>query len=157
MAMFTPLSSGDDRLKLEEFINYFVAVIEEIINNQSGGADAVPSELLNGTLLPNELRSIFHEAWLVCRAREVPTLIQGIRTAPVERLQRYGLVGVELQAKLASVSKISEWLWGGPTRKLLKKLLEMIDTLLESIVEAIPGGHGLIELKQAIENLIPED
>jgi hypothetical protein len=40
------------------------------------------------------------------------------------------------------------------TVRLLKRLLDWIDTVLGSIASAVPGAEGLKELKEAIEKLI---
>ncbi|MCP3439926.1 hypothetical protein [Bradyrhizobium sp. CCGUVB14] len=157
MPQFASLSGKDDRAQLQHFVEYFLAVVEEIIQKKASEVHAVPPKLFSKNLLPEDLESLFRDAWLVCRERDVPPLVEEIKTVPIQELQRHGLVGVELKAKLASLSRISQWLWAKPTLKALKKLLDMIDSLFESLVEAIPGGHGLAELKEAIENLLPED
>jgi hypothetical protein len=158
MAQFTSLTDGsDDRSQLLHFIGYFLAVVEEIVQKNPSAADAVPPELLEQGLIPSDLESLFRDAWPVCREREVPLLTEGIRNVPFERLHRHGLVGSELKVKLATVSKISEWLWAAPTKRALMNLLGIIDSVLKSIFSAVHGGEALAELKEAIEKLISKE
>ncbi|HWJ74975.1 MAG TPA: hypothetical protein VNX29_17580 [Kaistia sp.] len=72
-------------------------------------------------------------------------------------LERHGLVGPELTFKLSAVSTASTRLFENPFPKWLKKLLEMIDTVFKSILEALKIDGALTELKEIVENLIEDD
>jgi len=67
-------------------------------------------------------------------------------------IRLHGLHGRQLVWKL---NNINHWLKGfldNPVRHLFDRLLDAIDALLESILESIPGGGAIVELKEAIRN-----
>jgi hypothetical protein len=155
MAAFVVPSIEDPRAQLRSFVQYFVDVMEEIIFAQSTSADALPSDLISQSLIPQDLIPMFRDAWPICREREVRPFFAAIDSVPIERLQGHGLAGPELRAKLWSVATVSKNLFSDPVKKILSKLLGIIDVVLESL-DAATGGiaGGLVELKKAIERLL---
>jgi hypothetical protein len=155
MGAFQVSEIQDPRSQLHNFVDYFLAVMDEIILRQPTNLNALPDALMSTPLLPSELEGLFREAWGVCREREMYPLHHAIQTVPIERLQSHGLDGPELRAKLSSVATVSTRLWQNPIRTLLAKLLALIDVVLKSIGSAMGGvAAGFIELKEAIENLL---
>ena len=66
----------------------------------------------------------------------------------------HGLAGTQLAWKLSNVEYPYDQFETAPTAELLAWTLDALDALLESILDGIPGGPAIIELKKAIENSI---
>jgi hypothetical protein len=82
-----------------------------------------------------------------------------VRALSQSRLRSFGLIGEQLKLKLQVITKWTEIFGGKRGKAILKKLLDAIDTLLESLLLAAGLSEALKEIKEAISNLldIPED
>lgn len=74
-----------------------------------------------------------------------------IRTAPSERLRAAGLTGAQLELKLAIVEFFRNELQLGES--VFGKLVDAIDTLLDSLIGAAGLASALKELKDAVRTL----
>lgn len=72
------------------------------------------------------------------------------------QLRAHGLHGAQLRFKMATVAHWSSRILLPGSRPLIRRILDAIDTLLDSIIEAIPGGTAAKELKDAIRDSIDE-
>jgi len=112
-----------------------------------------------GVLFRQELRELISIAWI-----ETVSTRLGYYTAEVDKVERkdpkslseHGLTGPELTAKLTGFDLAFEAFkqWG--TVRLLKKLLGWINSILDSVIDSIPGGGAIKEFKELIENAIEE-
>ena len=69
-------------------------------------------------------------------------------------LRRHGLVGFQLEFKFAAIHFIANRFFESEEPSWLKRLLEAIDKLLKSLLQAIPGGEAIAEFKDIVESLI---
>jgi hypothetical protein len=80
-----------------------------------------------------------------------------VREARAERLYRAGLYGAQLNLKFAAVRRwMGRWSIANPSKRVLTKVLESIDTIMDSMIDALGLGHALKELKDVLLNLIEE-
>jgi hypothetical protein len=138
----------DDRAALSDFIERTYALLREIA--ELGGPEGGP------IFVPEELRPLLRDAWPAA-GEDLLSLGGRIATAPVAVLASHGLVGASLHFKLGVVRRAWTNFAADRVIKWLRKLLAAIDTLLESIVDALgPAGAAAKEIKQALENLLEE-
>jgi len=87
--------------------------------------------------------------------------VQALKKKGLRVLAEHGLTGAQLRFKLAVIARENKRLqdaiklgriWGG----ILKRLLEKIDILLESLVKALKADHILGEFKKFLESIIPD-
>ena len=87
-----------------------------------------------------------------------------VQEAAESDLATHGLTGDELEFKVEAINfvarrffKLGELSTLSRRKKWLRKLLEIIDKLLKSILDAVPGGGAISEYKDFCESLIPDD
>jgi hypothetical protein len=100
------------------------------------------------------LRSNLQAAWEEVQPlfSEVTTKITNISDA---NIYDHGLGGAQLRFKLAVVRFFYERYRRVGTG-VVKKLIDIIDTLLKSILEAIGGGGAIAEIKEFIKNSLED-
>jgi hypothetical protein len=120
------------------------------------GVDAEGRPLFVEKLLP-EIRKAweeFQEDFNVKNAQDAQELVNKI---PGPVLQSHGLYGGQLRLKLSAISSWRERFLGKRTKKLLLRLLDAIDTLLDSLMQAAGIDKALKEIKDILRNSIDED
>lgn len=80
-----------------------------------------------------------------------------LREAPADNLREAGLFGSQLELKLAVVDRFKKAFKRLPWKPILKKLIDAIDSVLDSIVAAVGIGEALKELKDILRRLLDED
>ena len=137
-------TGASDRALLRQYVSWVHAFLKELVE-----ADRSPND---PDLFAQELIGPMREAWA-----EVQPAFQHVIGAageiPPEQMERHGLIGAQLRFKLATVT----WRWNLFHRRkstpLFRRLLNSIDTLLNSILSAIPGGASAVsEMKDAIRD-----
>lgn len=73
-----------------------------------------------------------------------------ITAANIETIINHGIYGAQLHWKLFNIDFSFRRFIDQRTAALFEKLLSSIDTLLGSLLDAIPGGSALSELKDAV-------
>jgi hypothetical protein len=103
----------------------------------------------------HQLREIAAAAWREFERDHPLEVLQGrVAELSEETVVRYGLYGEQLKYKLATIDfaasrvGISGW---------LRKLLELIDNLLESILKALNVDDALKEIKDALLASLPDE
>lgn len=105
--------------------------------------------------LRNEARETFYSD---VSDRGVPELIEAVDVIPQRALAAHGIEGRPLRFKLRVLDSIARQ-WGrfGPqlsVRKWFKKMVDAIDAVLDSLIDAAGGAGGLIkEFKDALAAL----
>ena len=128
-------------------------------------------DLLDGLIQQPEYRKVFYpdpqmlkwEAWSSVSNRFEP-YAANVRNAEVAVLGEHGLTEAELWFKLAAINFLANRFFtlfpGAPLsvgRRLVSKLLEVIDKVLKSLIDAVPGGGAITEYKDICESLISDD
>ena len=103
------------------------------------------------------LRQLAKEAWVEF-SKDMPLhrLLERIRSVSAIAFQEFGLWGAQLRYKLATIAHASDMAFAGLSG-WKKKLLDLIDNLLDSILKAIGVGEALKELKDALTDSLPEN
>lgn len=103
-----------------------------------------------------ELRSLGSAAWLELKASHPLTpLVISIRDMSDETLRMHGLVGAQLDYKLAVIAAIIDKLRNVKfPGRFRVKLVDAIDTVLESIIAALGIGTALKEIKDMLRHQI---
>lgn len=83
------------------------------------------------------------------RQGHVHDIMVAIDRTPFATLHAHGLSGDQLRFKLKNIEHRERRLRARPFFRPLKRLVHTIDTLLQSILEAVPAGGALRELKDA--------
>jgi hypothetical protein len=78
--------------------------------------------------------------------------IQVVEERNALTIRQHGLYGFQLRWKLSNINYWLAAFTANPVRRLLDRLLDAIDALLESILDGVPGGSAIIEMKEAIRN-----
>lgn len=139
---------NDDRDALKEFVTRTHTLLAEIVAH--GGPVGGP------TFVPHDLQPVLREAW-PSAAKDLLALHARIAAASDQTLSVHGLTGPSLRFKLGVIQRAWNNFAADKIIKWLRKLLNAIDTLLESIIDALgPTGGAAKELKQALENLLDE-
>ena len=142
----TPPTVEEARPYLIGFVDWVLEFFELIDGEYGNGFTSPPSfvpeliQYLSPSL--NEAR----ESGMFDQAREA------LQTLSADHIRLHGLFGSQLQWKLSTASHWFERFIAVPGRHLFERLLDAIDAILESILESIPGGKGIVEIKEAIRN-----
>lgn len=126
-------------------------------------ADVVGSEQLFDQDVYPEIRELWTEAEELRLIENVQDVLAGyvvdLDEPPFldERLERVGLTGRMLDVKLRIFDRVRERVFRNWIPKRIRKLLEIIDTILGSLAAAIPIAEPLVEVKDLIEKLIDGD
>lgn len=103
-----------------------------------------------------ELRELIQRAWDEVRPR-FGKLRDALSSGVFDdRLDEVGLRGAQLELKMRGFGLALEEFRRSGRLGLLKKLLDWINTILKSLVAAIPGGEPIVELKEILEKEIQE-
>jgi hypothetical protein len=131
---------GDPRNTLINFVEEVRKFLDDLVQQQS--------------LFRQSLRSDMQAAW-----QEVEPLFSEIRTRIANLsdadIRNHGLGGRQLRFKLAVIRFFYEQYQRVGTI-ILKKLIDIIDTLLKSILEAIGGGGAIAEIKDFIKDSLED-
>lgn len=148
MPDFPNLSNLPDSQKLAEFIRWVEAFLTELVESARSptGTSLFAEELLG------QMRSAWDDA-----GPEFNRLAEATVSIPEGAVRDHGLSGNQLMFKLATVSRLSGLFRRFGTTSILRRLLNAIDTLLNSILSAVPGGSAASEIKDAIKDAIQED
>jgi hypothetical protein len=98
---------------------------------------------------------LFPEAFAeVNKDQLFPILDQLIQQADPDTIIKHGLYGAQLKWKLSNINFHFSRFIENRKASLLDRLLSSIDTLLDSILDAVPGGSAIKELKEALQDSI---
>jgi len=117
------------------------------------GEDAEGRSLFVEKLLP-EIRQAWEEFQDDFNVEDAQRLVT---KTPGPVLQSHGLYGRQLRLKLSAIASWRERFLGKKTKKLLLRLLDAIDTLLDSLMQAAGIDKALKEIKDILRNAIDED
>ena len=152
MAVEFPIFSGDPaedpRATLRNYIETIRQFLDELI---TGNLDSKGAPLFHEALVPS-MRIAWEEALPL-----FPDLMDAIRSTDRpsrlsnEAIVSHGLWGAQLRFKLSVIRYLHDrYLASG--KRTLRRLLEAIDTLLGSILAALPYGEGIKEIKEYLEH-----
>ena len=109
-------------------------------------------------LFIEELLPKIPKAWEEFRADfNVEKAERLVNETPGPVLQSHGLYGHQLTLKLSAIASWRKRFLGKKTKKLLLRLLDAIDTLLDSLMQAAGIDKALKEIKDILRNSIDED
>ena len=80
-----------------------------------------------------------------------------IKRAEADKLRSHGLYGKQLNLKLSVIESWQKRFLGRRTKKVLLRLFDAIDTLLDSLLSATGIDVALKEIKDVLRNSIDED
>lgn len=96
---------------------------------------------------------IFVEAWEDPVLQEdFEQLQQQVIEVPEAALARVGLTGIQLNLKLQTYFMAAEFFHETGLRRWFGYLLRRADSILESLLKAVPGGEVFKEYKEAVED-----
>lgn len=137
-------TSGSDGDLLVGFLRWTREVLTELVSEAQYTPAYVPA--LYANLGP---------AWAPT-SELLDDLIRGVQELAPSRLAAHGLAGAPLRLKLEVV--IYWWTrLRRATKRLrapMRRLLDALDTLLESIVAALGVGEAVVEMKETIKNAL---
>jgi|SRR6185295_290092 len=143
---YKDIEGVDDRARLQSFVTDVRSLLEWLVEE---GKDRRGHDLFY-----EDLREPMKEAWKEVQPQflAVDQLIQG----DLGVLQEHGLEGAQLKFKFLTVKKRFQEFWERGGREVLKWLLEAIDNVLDSILDAIGAGSAVKEIKEGIKHAIFE-
>jgi len=140
------VSAADARAYLADFVEWVVEFLGEVADESGYGGELAALFVTDQiAYLPAALTALIEDGILVRAA-------SAVREMPVQAVVDHGLYGVQAKWKF---SNVNHWLGNfiqTPGAKLFKRLLDSIDALLESILDGVPGGGAIIELKELTGN-----
>jgi hypothetical protein len=132
----------DDRTKLVEFVksaHRFVArIVEEGIER-----------------FPPSLQPLIQRAWRDLQP-SFDAALSGLAVVERDDLRAVGLSGDQLALKLTAYSEAARDAGKGWITKAIKKVLEVIDAILDSLAKAVPGFQVFKEFKDIIKAVLPD-
>ena len=143
---FPNLDDSDDAAKRAQFVRWVLEALKRLVEGQEYRG-----------LFADDLHRDMEAAWndAVAGFGEFPRAVAALQP---EEVDRHGLAGPQLRFKLATVRYWTERFQGGGENAgfVLRRLLDAIDTLLDSLLAAVGAGSSLKELKDAIRNSVSE-
>jgi hypothetical protein len=148
------MPSASDLELLDRFLGIVHEVLEDIVSD--------PRERLGSTVWSDELEGHLKNAWPQLEA--ILNRSRGRFMAPEflhedDEFRRHGLVGDQLAFKVGVVEALAVgWrqTFGSQKRGWLKKILDAIDALLDSLAEIVPGLGSVKEIKESLESLVED-
>lgn len=141
-----PTGQGEPRAELVTFVHRVQEFLDELVDSNR--------DPFGNPLFYPELLELMRGAWGEGRP-EVERVAILIRNAPLDRLGQHGLTGRQLRFKLGVIGHFNR-LYISTGKSYLRKLLEVVDILLKSILEAVGAGGALSELKEYIEKSLDD-
>lgn len=135
-----------DQERLSRFVYDVGILLDHLVQS---GTDVHGDQVLSENLLPYA-----NAAWQQAVAQRVHNVRFDLREANENRLARHGLLGIELEFKLRALEAIWDRYLTQGGGQLLKKVLDIIDDVLQSILEAIGASGALDEFKSVLTNSI---
>ena len=139
----TGKETGYERGLLEQFVE---ATREFLLGLVTNGTDSRGTFLFVDDLFP-----LLKEAWPGVDAH-FQAAIEKIPKIEDEQLDRHALRGPQLQLKLRIVSYFAERFRQVGGLQLLFRLIDAIEALLDSILDAASVGGAIKEYKQGVKN-----
>jgi len=137
---------GDPRAILIAFVRQVQKFLHELVQSNRGPRGE--------SLFHEQLLGPMRAAWAEVQPH-FPEVAGGIRDLTDEQIRNHGLGGQQLRFKLAVIRFFyGQYLSVG--KGVLKKLIDIIDDLLKSILEAIGGGGAIAEIKDFIKDSVEE-
>ena len=144
--MTTPATS-QDRNQLIDFLNRIRDLFDEIVRARV-------------ILFRQDLRDPLENVWTTSVRQTIEAVQLELRRPDqslADALGNAGLSGQELAFKIKGFQMAFDRFWRRGTLNLLKKLLKWINTILKSLIAAIPGAEAINEFKESIENEISDE
>ncbi len=145
-----PQPTLQDRNRVIEFIRETYALIGELIAEEGNHR--------GHRVLPEVLLPSFRAAWQKFNEQfPVDRAEATIRQTPDDRFFRAGLYGAQLSLKLSMIARCRSRYFSLGGARLLKKLLDAIDRLLDSLIAATGIDEALKELKDILRDNVGEE
>lgn len=143
------------RQDISNFLHYVEQMLNELIRGEEREDDG-PVFVRARLIAP--LKDFALAAWEEARPRfaVLRDLIFNEEAVPDAALDAHGLRGEQLNFKLETI-KFFNTQYKFIGRRILKKLIDVIDILLKSILAAIGAGEGLAEIKDYIKESLDLD
>jgi hypothetical protein len=139
---------GDPRSVLGDFLWELKKFLGELV---SQGTDEQGSQLF----IPS-LRGRMQEAWSEFVAENhIENATSSIANLSDTNIQNNGLRGRQLQFKLAVINFFNQR-YIAVGKSIIRKLLDILDDLLRSILSAIGGGEAISEIKDFIKDSLDD-
>jgi hypothetical protein len=138
MRDFPEFHAQVDREKLREFLVWLREFLGELVET----GRAFDEE----DLFYVRLRAPMQEAWREAQP-EYDRVLASLPDTSDTELIRHGLGGFQLTFKLETIRELFRSVKRAASRRGVRRLLEAIDTLLDSILSATNAGSALSELK----------
>jgi hypothetical protein len=144
------INEQDAKEKLETFLKDTYDLLKELVY------EGIDEE--KRPFFIEDLSNSIHAAWEEFEEDfKIEHAVAQIQQTDAKRLQASGLYGQQLDLKLSVVEIWKNRFLNRRIKKILLKLLDAIDTVLRSLIEAIGMGHALEEIKDILRNSIDED
>ena len=106
-------------------------------------------------LFISNLVGFYNEVWYTeTNLERFSELTRAIRETDLNVLSSHGLLGAELSLKLATANTWYERFIAFPGMGIFKRVIDAIDTLLDSIIAAVGSGGAIKELKDTLRNIL---
>jgi hypothetical protein len=133
-----------------EVLRAFSDAVEKLLGNLVDKASVDPAD----SFFLSDLVPLMHETWHEEMPGEFAGLRDRIPRIAEEELDRHGFRGRQLRFKLGVVrARVREFVAGG-VGEALSRLLDSIDSVLDSLLGAAGVGTAIKEFKEALKNAI---
>lgn len=140
----------DPRQPLIKFLSYVRDLLDKLVY---GNRAALAEDSSQGQgILDDDFIDDLESAWMEVQPQFID-VINSIGRAKDDALQQHGLWGVQLRLKLRIVNFFDRQ-FRTKGKSALKRLLDVIDDLLDSISDVVPGAKAIGEFKDAVKNCI---
>lgn len=144
-----PAKDEPNNGRLVYFIQFTVSFLKETVYEQDESSN-------HRRLIVKSLITPMKEAFIELQP-QVEILISRVREISPEMVASHGLSGKQLDFKFAVVKRHYRRFLRSRSARLLRNILNVIDTSLGSIIEAVGVGAALKEFKEAVADATLEE
>jgi hypothetical protein len=141
--------SQNERERIQQFLNDVYRLLADIVET---GQDPKGNRLMSDPDVLREVRAAWAES-----GQYFESAHNSVAEVPERRLHAHGLYGNQLGAKFTVTGRHWTRFLSKGGGRLFRKLIDVIDDLLDSILQALGASGAISELKDLVKNATDED
>jgi len=149
MPQFLDNPSQNERERIQQFLNDVYQLLGDVIE---AGHDPKGNTLISDRDVLREVRAAWADS-----GQYFESAHRAVREVPERRLHEHGLYGNQLGAKFTVTGRHWTRFLSRGGGRLFRRLIEVIDDLLDSILQALGASGAISELKDLVKNATDEE
>jgi hypothetical protein len=149
MPQFIDEPSQNERERIQQFLSDVYRLLADVVET---GRDPNGNTLISDRDVQRELRAAWADS-----GQYFESVHSVVAEVSERSLQEHGLYGNQLGAKFTVTGRHWTRFLSKGGGRLFRKLIEVIDDLLDSILQALGASGAISELKDLVKNATDED